>query len=93
MGLMDKLKEQASQIAEKAQEAGKVGQAKLEALQAKRKADAQLEELGLIFYRARMDRELPGDQHQIDVLIEQLRGYEKEFGALDGAGSPEPPRD
>ena len=46
MGLMDKVKAQATQLAEKAQEAGKVGQAKLGTLQTKKQADNLLRELG-----------------------------------------------
>ena len=46
MGLMDKVKSQATQLAEKAQQAGQAGQAKLAEVQAKRKGDALLLELG-----------------------------------------------
>lgn len=80
MGLMDKMKAQASQMAERAQEAGKVGQAKIEALQAKRKADSLLEELGLISYLARAARGAPGDDARVTDLVEQLRQYEAGFG-------------
>jgi hypothetical protein len=87
---MDKMKVQATQLAEKAQEAGKAGQAKIEALQSKRKADSFLEELGLITYHARTGRGSPGDDGRIVDLVEQLRQYEAEYGrlgdgTLDGA--------
>ena len=42
MGLMDKVKAQATQLAEKAQEAGKVGQQKIGNLQTKKQADTLL---------------------------------------------------
>jgi hypothetical protein len=89
MGLMDKVKAQATQIAEKAQEAGKVGQAKLDALQSKRKADSLLEELGKITYEAHEGRGGPGDEARASDLIEQLRQYEAEYGLLgsDSASS------
>ncbi|HUZ19755.1 MAG TPA: hypothetical protein VMU75_04185 [Acidimicrobiales bacterium] len=85
MGLMDKVKVQATQLAEKAQEAGKAGQAKIEALQAKRKADSLLHELGSITFHARTDRGSPGDDGRIADLVEQLRQYEAEHGPVDDA--------
>lgn len=83
MGVMDKLKAQATQFAERAQEAGKVGQAKLEALQARRKADGLCAELGRLTYRARLGRGMPGDDRRMSDLVEQLRQYEAEYGSLD----------
>jgi hypothetical protein len=95
MGLMDKVKAQATQLAEKAQEAGKAGQAKLEQVQARRKADSQLEELGRINFEARTGRAAPGDEARAVELVEQLRRYEAEYGPIergssfgDGGSSP-----
>jgi len=82
MGLKDRLKAQASVLAERAQEAGKAGQAKLEALQAKRKADALLTELGRIAYEAQTGRGMPGDDARRADIVEQLRQYEAEFGPI-----------
>jgi hypothetical protein len=82
MGLMDKVKAQATQVAAKAQEAGKVGQAKLEGVQAKRKADSLLEELGKISYEAQVGRGGAGDQGRAADLVEQLRQYEAEYGQI-----------
>jgi hypothetical protein len=87
MGLVDKVKQQATQVVEKAQEAGKVGQAKLEALQARRRADAALAELGAIAYRARTQQAKPGDEARAVELVAELRQYEAEHGALDGDGA------
>ena len=50
MGFMDKVKAQATVLAEKAQEGAKAGQAKLSEMQAKKHADALLLELGGIVY-------------------------------------------
>ena len=50
MGLLDKVKAQATQVAGRAQEAGRAGQAKLEEVQAKRRIDALLRELGEAVY-------------------------------------------
>lgn len=82
MGLMDRMKAQASHMAERAQEAGKVGQAKIEALQARRKADALLTELGRIAYEAQSGRGAPGDDARKADIIEQLHQYEAEYGPL-----------
>ncbi len=82
MGLVDKVKAQASVLAERAQEAGKAGQAKLEALQAKRKADALLAELGKIVYEAHGGRGAPGDDARRSDIIEQLAQYEAEYGRI-----------
>ena len=56
MGLMDKVKAQATQLADKAQQAGQAGQAKLAEVQAKRKGDALLLELGGIVYSQQVGR-------------------------------------
>ncbi len=88
MGLMDKVKAQATQVAARAQEAGKVGQAKIEALQAKRKADALLEELGKLTFEAHAGRAAPGADGRIADIFEQLRQYEAEFGPV-GTEVPE----
>jgi len=46
MGLMDKVKAQATQVAQKAQDAAQVGQSKVEGVQAKRKTEVLLHDLG-----------------------------------------------
>ncbi len=89
MGLMDKVKAQATQVAAKAQEAGKVGQAKLEAVQAKRKADGMLEELGRISFESHVGRSSPGDEMRVSDLVERLRQYEAEYGPV--GSDPVPP--
>jgi hypothetical protein len=91
MGLMDRMKAQASQIAERAQEAGKVGQAKLEALQARRKADALLTELGRITFDAQSGHGAPGDDARRTDIIEQLHQYEAEYGPLGAEVSASKP--
>ena len=50
MGLMDKLKEQAGQVADKAQKGAAQAQAKFEAVQAKRSSDVLLRDLGAACY-------------------------------------------
>ncbi|HTW99505.1 MAG TPA: hypothetical protein VMD59_12040 [Acidimicrobiales bacterium] len=82
MGLMDRMKAQATQLAKGAQEAGKVGQAKLEALQAKRKAEGLLTELGRITYEAQKGTGSPGDDAKRADIIGQLNQYEAEYGPI-----------
>jgi len=89
MGLVDRMKQQATQIAGKAQEAGKVGQAKLEALQARRRADDLLRQLGLISFSAATGRGAPSDERRSNDLVEQLRQYEAEYGTLTSEAAPE----
>ena len=50
MGLMDKVKAQATQVAQKAQEQAKAGQAKLAEKQSGRRSDALLRDLGAAVY-------------------------------------------
>ncbi|HAM01549.1 MAG TPA: hypothetical protein DCQ30_04890 [Acidimicrobiaceae bacterium] len=92
MGLMDKVKAQATQIADKAQQAGQVGQAKIAEVQAKRKADALLEELGGIVYSERVGRPLPDGETRAAAVVARLQAYEADHGpitvsAADQSGS------
>jgi len=82
MGLMDKVKAQATQIADKAQQAGQVGQAKIAEVQAKRKADALLEELGGIVYSERVGRPLPDSETRAAAVVARLQAYEADHGPI-----------
>jgi len=82
MGLVDRMKQQATQLAGKAQEAGKAGQAKLDALQARRRADGLLRDLGAIAYNSQAGRSGAGDERRTMDLIEQIRQYEAEYGQI-----------
>ncbi|HWE55188.1 MAG TPA: hypothetical protein VG435_06720 [Acidimicrobiales bacterium] len=87
MGLLDKVKESASQAAQKAQEAGKAGQAKIEDAQAKRKVDALFRDLGAAVYAERTGK--PGaDPAVADKLVAEITSIEAEHGG--GAVSTEP---
>jgi hypothetical protein len=100
MGLMDKVRSQATALAEKAQEGAKAGQEKLSALQAKHHADALLLELGGLTYLARTGRATPADEKKAEELVGRLSEHEAVHGPLsmahgasaehdegDGAGS------
>lgn len=82
MGIMDKVKAQATQIADRAQQAGQVGQAKLAEMQAKRKADGLLTELGGIVYTERVGRPTPDGETRAAALVAQLQAHEAEYGPV-----------
>jgi phage shock protein A len=82
MALFDKVKAQAGQMAQKAQEAGKAGQQKLADAQARRKADAMLHDLGLAVYAEQSGRATDATKAEIDRLVGELSAYESENGSL-----------
>jgi hypothetical protein len=95
MGLLDKVKAQAGQVAQKAQEAGRAGQAKLDQAQSKRRADALLRDLGAAVYAQRVGRAGPDTAAEIDRLVTALSSHESEHGEVstvptadDAAPSP-----
>jgi len=79
---MDKVKAQATQLADKAQQAGQAGQAKLQDLQAKRKGDALLLELGGEVYNQKVGRADSSADTRIAGLVARLQAYEAEHGTL-----------
>jgi hypothetical protein len=82
MGFMDKVKAQAGQLADKAQQAGQAGQAKLADLQAKRKGDAMLLELGGEYYGQKVGRADAGADTRMAALVARLQAFEAEHGTL-----------
>ena len=91
MGLMDRVREQATQIAQKTQEAAQVaareGKAKLDQAQAKRQADAMFRELGAAVYAERTGRAGPDTKGKIERLVKALSAQEADQGLGD---SPAP---
>ena len=79
---MDKVKSQATQLAEKAQQAGQAGQAKLAEVQAKRKGDALLLELGGVTYLQRVGRADAGAEARSAELVGMVQAHEAEHGAV-----------
>lgn len=79
MGLMDKMKAQANQISQKAQETARDGKVKFDQAQAKRRADAMLRNLGALVYAERTGR-AADSQAQIDKLIADISAHEAENG-------------
>ena len=87
MGIMDKVKEQASQLADTAKQAQQAGQAKVAEIQSKRRADALLGELGGIVYAERAGRPLPDAEVRTAQVVAQLQAYEAEHGPLPAPGA------
>jgi hypothetical protein len=80
MGLMDKVKAQANQLGQKAQEAAQEGKSRLDQAQANRRGDAMLQQLGIAVYEDRTGRGGPDSQAKIDQLISDLSAHERENG-------------
>ena len=80
MGLMDRVKAQATEMAQQ-------GKAKYGQVQATRRADAMLRNLGAVVFQERTGRGAPDSQAQIDKLVADLSAHE----AANGINlSPEP---
>jgi hypothetical protein len=88
MGLMDKVKAQATQLAEKAQEAGKVGQQKIGNLQVKKQADTLLRELGAHHFAKAKGRGDAQTDTKIAGVMAQLDAHEAEHGQIDLTPDP-----
>jgi hypothetical protein len=80
MGLMDRVKAQAAQIAQQAQEAAQEGRARLDQVQASRRGDALLRQLGAAIFAERTGRGAADSQAKIDQLINDLVAYERQNG-------------
>jgi hypothetical protein len=90
MGLMDKVKAQATQLAQKTQEAAQEGKARLDQAQASRRGDALLRQLGALVFAERTGRGAPDSQAKIDQLISSISAHEQENG-LNLAQTTVPP--
>jgi len=88
MGLMDKVKAQATQLAEKAQEAGKAGQAKLNTIQTKKQADTLLRDLGAHQFAKAKGRGDAQTDTKIAGVMAQLDAHEAEHGPIDLTPDP-----
>jgi hypothetical protein len=86
MGLMDRVKAQATVLAQKTQETAKDSKAKLDQAQARRRADAMLRDLGTAVYAERTGRSTTDTDSKIDKLVAGLAAYETEHGVNLAAG-------
>jgi hypothetical protein len=89
MGLMDRVREQAAQLAQKTQEAAQEGRVMLDQAQARRRADAMFRDLGAAVYAERTGRGGPDGAAKIDRLVKALSRQEAEQG-LGDSGQPPP---
>ncbi len=88
MGLMDRVREQAAQIAQRTQEAAQEGRVKLDEAQARRRADAMFRDLGAAVYAERTGRGGADGAAKIDRLVKALSRQEAEQGLGDSGGQP-----
>jgi hypothetical protein len=80
MGIMDKAKADASQVAQKTQETAKAGKAKLDHAQASQHAKTMLQQLGAAVYAEHTGHGAADSQAKIDKQINDISAYEKENG-------------
>jgi hypothetical protein len=92
MGLMEKVKAQATVLAEKAQETARDSKARFDQAQAKRRGDVLLRNLGAAVYAERTGRGTPGTQADIDRLIADIKTHESENGISLTPESPDQPQ-
>ena len=69
MGLMDRVREQAAQLAQKTQVAAQEGRVMLDQAQARRRADAMFRDLGAAVYAERTGRGGSESAAKIDRLV------------------------
>jgi hypothetical protein len=82
MGLLDKVKAQATAATEMAKDAAAKGQAKLDDVQSKKSADGVLRDLGAAFYATKTGRATPTTDADIERLVGALQQHETEHGPL-----------
>jgi hypothetical protein len=82
MGLLDKVKAQATAASEMAKDAAQKGQTKLGEVQSKKSADNTLRDLGAAFYATRTGRATPTTDADIERLVTALQEHERDHGAL-----------
>ena len=90
MGILDKVKVQAGQLAEKAQHGVAQGQAKIDALQARRALDALLRDLGMATYRVERHG---GSRSDVDRLLGNVESHAREHGLLGVLSGEDPDPD
>ncbi len=80
MGLMDKVKAQATQLAQKTQETARDSKARFDQSQANKRADAMLRNLGALVYAERTGHGSDDTQGQIDKLVADISAHEAQNG-------------
>jgi hypothetical protein len=82
MGLLEKVKAQATAATELAKDAAAKGQAKLDEAQAKKAGEGMLRDLGAAFYATQTGRATPTTDADIERLVTALQRHESEHGPL-----------
>jgi hypothetical protein len=82
MGLLDKVKAQATAATEMAKDAAAKGQAKLDESQAKKAAEGMLRDLGAAYYATQTGRTTPTTEADIERLVAALQQHESEHGPM-----------
>jgi hypothetical protein len=82
MGLLDKVKAQATAATEMAKDAAAKGQAKLDEAQAKKAAEGMLRDLGAAYYATKTGRATPTTDADVDRLVAALQQHESDHGPL-----------
>ncbi len=90
MGLMDRVKAQANQIAQMTQDAAQEGRAKIDQAQASRRGDALLRQLGVLVFADRTGRGTADSQARIEQLISEISAHEAQNG-LNLSEQPQSP--
>lgn len=83
MGLMDKVKAQATVLAQRAEDTARD-------MQARRQADAMLRDLGAAAYAERTGRSTDQTEAKIDKLVSALSAHETQYGVDLTAPRPAP---
>src|SRR6202453_4415952 len=82
MGLLDKVKAQATAATVLAKDAAQKGQAKLDEVQSKKGADGMLRDLGAAYYATKTGRSTPSTEADIAQLVTSLQAHESEHGQI-----------
>jgi hypothetical protein len=85
MGLMDKVKAQAEQAVAKGKQGVSQGQAKLDAMQAKKQGDALLRDLGAAYYA---QQHKGGSADAVSAALAKVAAHEAEHGAATAPAAP-----
>lgn len=88
MGLMDKMKAQAEQAVAKGKQGMAQGQSKLDELQAKKRGDALLRDLGAAYYA---QQRTGGPADAVTAALAALDAHAAANGAVDTAPGASPP--
>lgn len=79
MGFLDKAKEQAGKLAEKAKEGAEAGKEKLGEVQTKRKIEGLLHDLGAVVYQQRTGQAGADSDAEIDRLVAEVKELEAQL--------------